>query len=231
MTNKALETTQNRISTGYRVAEASDNAAYWSIATTMRSDNKALGTVQDALGLGAAKVDVAYTGINAAIEVVDEIKTSWSRLASRASIAPRSSRKVAVLQQQLIDNAGAASFSGENCCRSTRATLPTPPPSRSWAPSPALPTARFSVGTIDVDITSTEALIDAADQTGILDKNGAAFTTASITTLDVSAASNTDIDKHDHRRRDGSDRHVVGRLPTSVPPRSASACSSPSWAT
>ncbi|MBX9589506.1 MAG: flagellin, partial [Hyphomonadaceae bacterium] len=33
-TNKALTDTQNRISTGYRVADASDNAAYWSIATT-----------------------------------------------------------------------------------------------------------------------------------------------------------------------------------------------------
>ncbi|RUW07923.1 flagellin, partial [Mesorhizobium sp. M1A.F.Ca.IN.020.06.1.1] len=60
-TNKALETTQGRISTGYRVATASDNAAYWSIATSMRSDNKALSAVQDALGLGAGKVDTAYT--------------------------------------------------------------------------------------------------------------------------------------------------------------------------
>ncbi len=48
-----LETTQNKISSGYRVQTASDNAAYWSIATTMRSDNKALSTVSDALGLGA----------------------------------------------------------------------------------------------------------------------------------------------------------------------------------
>ena len=74
-TNKALTETQNRISTGFRVADASDNAAYWSIATTMRSDNSALSTVQDALGLGAATVDVAYTGINAAIKVVDQIKS------------------------------------------------------------------------------------------------------------------------------------------------------------
>ena len=35
-TNAALETTQNRISTGLAVSDASDNAAYWSIATTMR---------------------------------------------------------------------------------------------------------------------------------------------------------------------------------------------------
>ena len=53
-TNKNLEVTQSRISTGYRVADASDNAAYWSIATTMRSDHKAMSTVQDSLGLGAS---------------------------------------------------------------------------------------------------------------------------------------------------------------------------------
>ncbi|MEP4337788.1 MAG: flagellin, partial [Roseobacter sp.] len=40
-TNKNMEMTQNRISTGLRVATATDNAAYWSIATTMRTDNNA----------------------------------------------------------------------------------------------------------------------------------------------------------------------------------------------
>ncbi|MES1180064.1 MAG: flagellin, partial [Hyphomicrobium sp.] len=33
-TSKDLQTTQNRISTGLKVSSASDNAAYWSIATT-----------------------------------------------------------------------------------------------------------------------------------------------------------------------------------------------------
>ena len=72
--NMDLETTQSRISSGYRVETAKDNSAYWSIATTMRSDNQALSTVQDALGLGAAKVDTAYTGMNSSMEVVSEIK-------------------------------------------------------------------------------------------------------------------------------------------------------------
>ena len=73
-TNKKLDITQSRISTGYRVNSAEDNAAYWSIATTMRSDNGALSTVMDALGLGAATIDVAYTGMNSAIEAAKEIK-------------------------------------------------------------------------------------------------------------------------------------------------------------
>jgi flagellin len=45
--NSDLDTTQGRISSGLRVETASDNAAYWSIATEMRSDTKALSTVQD----------------------------------------------------------------------------------------------------------------------------------------------------------------------------------------
>ncbi|WP_367718161.1 flagellin [Nitratireductor sp. GISD-1A_MAKvit] len=72
--SKNMATTQSRISTGLRVGEASDNAAYWSIATSMKSDNKALSSVQDALGLGAGKVDTAYTGINEVIDTVDKIK-------------------------------------------------------------------------------------------------------------------------------------------------------------
>jgi flagellin len=74
-TNKNTEMTQARISTGMRVATATDNAAYWSIATTMRTDNDALSTVRDALGLGSATIDVAYTALESAIDVVGEIKS------------------------------------------------------------------------------------------------------------------------------------------------------------
>ncbi|TCR63648.1 flagellin [Bosea sp. BK604] len=73
-TNKNLATTQSRISTGQRVATASDNAAYWSIATTMRSDNKALGAVQDSLGLGAATIDTMYTGLTSTTDIMADLK-------------------------------------------------------------------------------------------------------------------------------------------------------------
>jgi flagellin len=114
-TNKALQVTQGRISTGYRVAEASDNAAYWSIATTMRSDNKALSTVQDALGLGASKIDTAYTGMNKAIETVNDIKTKLVA-ANGASNADKAKydTEIKALQAQLKSYADAATFSGAN---------------------------------------------------------------------------------------------------------------------
>ncbi len=114
-TNKNLATTQGRISTGMRVAEASDNAAYWSIATTMRSDNKAFSSVQDALGLGAGKIDTAYTGMNAAIEVVDEIKQKLvTALGASDEDKGKIQAEVSQLQEQLQGIALAANYAGSN---------------------------------------------------------------------------------------------------------------------
>jgi len=113
-TNKSLTETQNRISTGLRVAEASDNAAYWSIATTMRSDKGALSTVQDALGLGASVVDVAYTAVHAAIEVVNEMKTKLVAARQPGVDKAKVHSEIAELQKQLTSIATSASFSGEN---------------------------------------------------------------------------------------------------------------------
>ena len=114
-TNKRLEMTQARISTGYRVAEASDNAAYWSIATTMRSDNQALSTVQDALGLGASKVDTAYTAMNKAIDTVNQIKV---KVVAAVGASPTDKDKIqaeiSALQTQLKSFADSANFSGAN---------------------------------------------------------------------------------------------------------------------
>ncbi|MCW1753775.1 flagellin N-terminal helical domain-containing protein [Rhizobium acaciae] len=112
--NSNLETTQNRVSTGYRVDTASDNAAYWSIATTMRSDNKALSAVSDALGLGAAKVDTAYTAMDSAIDVVDEIKAKLVAATEDGVDKSKVQEEISQLQEQLMSIAQSASFSGEN---------------------------------------------------------------------------------------------------------------------
>ncbi|MBO6901287.1 MAG: flagellin C [Rhizobiaceae bacterium] len=113
-TNKQLDVTQGRISTGYRVAEASDNAAYWSIATTMRSDNKALSTVQDSLGLGAATVDVAYTAMDSAKDYIDEIKTKLVAATAPGVDKSKIQAEITELQSQLTSLATSASFSGSN---------------------------------------------------------------------------------------------------------------------
>jgi flagellin len=113
-TNKNLAQSQNRIATGQRVSTASDNAAYWSIATTMRSDNKALGAVQDALGLGAATIDMMYTGLNGTVEVVSEIKAKLVAARTPGVDRDKIQSEITELQNQLKNTADSAVFNGEN---------------------------------------------------------------------------------------------------------------------
>jgi len=114
MTNRDMLTTQSRISTGYRVATAEDNAAYWSMATTMRSDNKALSAVSDALGLGAATLDTTYTALNKAIDVTSEIKAKLVAARQPGVDMAKVQTEIDALQDQLRSTASSASFSGEN---------------------------------------------------------------------------------------------------------------------
>ncbi|MBB3660494.1 flagellin [Rhizobium sp. BK650] len=112
--NDSLKNTQARVSSGYRIEKAADNAAYWSIATTMRSDNKALSAVSDALGLGAAKVDTAYTAMDNAIDVVTEIKAKIVAATEKGVDKTKIQEELDQLQEQLVSIAQSASFSGEN---------------------------------------------------------------------------------------------------------------------
>jgi flagellin len=175
-TNKALESTQSRISTGFRVAEASDNAAYWSIATTMRSDNRALSTVQDSLGLGAGKVDTAYTGMNKAIEVVNEIKVKLvAAVGSSDDDKAKIQTEITALQAQLASNAAGATFSGSNWLSvdTTNATVAGTHDGASIVSSfNRSATGAISLGTIDIAVESIklyDVAMNDADDAGILE--------------------------------------------------------------
>ncbi|MCW7542428.1 flagellin [Aurantimonas litoralis] len=181
--NNSLDETQNRISTGYRVGAASDNAAYWSIATTMRSDNKALGAVEDALGLGQAKVDTAYTGMTAAIDVVDEIKTKLVAAREPGVDKTKIQSEIKELQGQLTSIASSASFSGENWLSiGTGITAGTKNVVASFNRAAD---GTVSVGTIGVDTTKTK-LFDTDNADGILD--GARTGTTVVSTLALTGA-------------------------------------------
>lgn len=197
-TNKQLSITQARISTGFRVAAAENNAAYWSIATTMRSDNGALSTVKDALGLGAATIDVAYTGMNKAIDVTKEIKNKLVAARQPGVDRAKVQSEITELQNQLQSIADSSVFSGENwlAVDSGQATYNA---TKTIVASFSRAGGQVSIGTISVDLTSTE-LIDSNDQSGILDSEdttGNGNVTYSILSLDISTITDTDNDLED----------------------------------
>jgi len=179
--NQKMDTTQQRVSSGYRVETASDNAAYWSIATTMRSDNKALSTVQDALGLGAAKTDTAYTGLESTIDVITEIKAKLVAAREPGVDKNKINEELRELKNQLKSISESASFSGENWLYNDTTF---PPTTVEMVGS----FNRASDGTVAVETlefdTSTSTLIDTNDAgQGILTRSVVTTqTTGTVTT-------------------------------------------------
>ena len=204
-TSKDLLTTQNRISTGLKVASASDNAAYWSIATTMKSDNDALSTVQDALGLGKGTVDVAYNALNQSITLVSQIKEKLTAAAAPGVDRAKVQSEITQLQEQLKGIADTANFSGQNWVSVDSSVTGYNSTKTIVASFARTSTGSVSIGTISVD-TSKSILFDSSTATtgttgGILDSQrgttGAIVTTGgtSVMSIDISTLTDSSTDQ------------------------------------
>ncbi len=112
--NTNLEQTNNRVSTGLRVNTAADNAAYWSIATTIKSDNGALGAVTDSLSLGASSLSTTYTGLDTAKTSLNDLKNQLVTATGENVDKAKIQQTIASIQAQLKSVADEASFSGQN---------------------------------------------------------------------------------------------------------------------
>ena len=194
-TNRDMLTTQSRISTGFRVASATDNAAYWSMATTMRSDNKALSAVSDALGLGAATLDTAYTALNSAIDVTSEIKAKLVAARQPGVDQAKVQTEIDALQDQLRSIAASASFSGENWL-----SVDTGGADYNATEEVVSSFTRNSngvtVGTLTITVSSTFLFDSNTDGAGVV--NGGAATAGSLgilgsARLDAATAATTDL--------------------------------------
>ncbi len=217
VTNARLEDVQQRISTGLRVASASDNAAYWSIATTMKSDNSSLSTVQDALGLGSATVDVTYTAINTAIESTKAIKDKLVAARQSGVDKVKIQAEITARQSQLRSIAESASFSGENWL-AVDSSLASYNPAKSIVSSFARGSAGIVIQTIDFDGDAGK-LYDANNQSGILDledttTNGGV--TYSVDTLDISTLTDSANDTADLEQMITWVDNALGKMTTAA---------------
>jgi flagellin len=189
--SQSMATTQSRISTGQRVATASDNAAYWSIATSMRADNAALSAVSDSLGLSAATVDTQYTalttvlgsdgksGLNKLQSLLVEAKTAGI---DRTKIQS----EITQIQQDMKSTAASATFNSVNWL-STNATTPaTVNLVSSFSRVGGTPTIN------SITVTVADYTLYTDTQSGILDTAGAG---ASIDTIDIGALTDSAADQ------------------------------------
>lgn len=183
-TQANLNMTQNQVSTGLRISSAADNASYWSIATKMQSNVGALGAVSDALSESSALVSTMTSALQSSISVVNAIKNDLVTASNPASDLSKIQTDIAARQSLLLSIGGSANFSGQNFLETTGGTVDLV----------ASYDSTNGVSFLSVD-TSQTALFDSttAPTTGILGANGANFATASILSLDISAATAGDL--------------------------------------
>jgi len=114
-----LDTTQDRISTGLKVNNAKDNAAYWSIATTMKADVAGFKAVKESLELGTGTTNTASV---AAKNIVENLQTLKARvIAGQTNGVDKSLIQNDIDQLvKLVKGAAAdASFNGDNLLQVT----------------------------------------------------------------------------------------------------------------
>lgn len=187
---------QDRISTGFRVQEAKDDAAYWSIATTMGSDSKAMSAVQDALALGSATAGVAYAAITTTLKLVNQMKERLIAAREPGVDLAKIQSDISGLQAQMQSTVASASFSGENWLTidsSSRADVKKSVVSsygRSDATSIAIGTIELTI--YDATTGDTIALVDnnsdASARKGLLDRSQTSPSGLNwhVTTIDIS---------------------------------------------
>ena len=190
----SLQTTENRISTGQRVSTASDNSAYWSIATSMRADNAALSAVSDSLGLSAATVDTEYTALNKVIGDQNSGLTKLQALLVEAKTAGIDRTKIQAeitqIQQDMKNVANAATFNGVNWLSTNASTPATVNLVSSFSRvggTPTINTITVTVANYSLYTSSTSGILDTVS-------GSASVNTISIGALTDSAADQTILD-------------------------------------
>ena len=189
-TQDNLNTYENQVSTGLAIAGAKDNAAYWSIATKMSSDVGALGAVSSSLSESSSLLSTMSAALNSTVSVMDALKNDLvtaQGLAAEGDTSDLANVQSDITQQQqlLISIGGSSSFNGVNFLDTTGGNVQL------------LSSYNSQSGASYISVnTSNTALFETASTTattGILGSDGTNYTTASILTLDVTAATSGDI--------------------------------------
>ncbi|MDO9711799.1 flagellin [Paracraurococcus lichenis] len=114
MTQKNLQETQNRISTGLKVATAKDNAATWSVATSMRADIANLKQVNEVLSVSSGVVTTAATGTQNVADLISKIREAVTSVQDGVKSAKTVQASIDAYLGQIKSIVDSSSFKGVN---------------------------------------------------------------------------------------------------------------------
>jgi flagellin len=126
-TNSALQATQKRISTGYRVADAIDDGAAFAVAQRVRADVGALTTVNQQLGNAKGLVGTAVTALTSISDSFKEAKNLLVQIGDQGISQDQRDQYVAsykALVVRVANTVDGSTYNGQSLLGST-GTAPT----------------------------------------------------------------------------------------------------------
>lgn len=116
-----MSTTQERISSGLKVGSAADNAAYWSISTTMKTESSSLSVVGEALGMGSSLADISSTATQSIIDLAKQVRDRLTAAGEGTNDADKLQVEIDQLNEQMASIVGSATFNGVSWLNGTDA--------------------------------------------------------------------------------------------------------------
>ncbi len=114
-TNSSLAATQKQISTGYRVADATDDGGAFAVAQKVRSDVGALTSVNQQLGTAKGLVTTALSSLTSISNVVVQAKQTLIKIADQSISAGQRDDYITTYQQlvkQVADDVDNSTYNG-----------------------------------------------------------------------------------------------------------------------
>ena len=127
-TQTQLQTTQKRISTGYRVADATDDGAAFAVAQRVRADVGALTTVNQQLGNAKGLVGTAISGLTTISDAFKEAKTLLVQIGDQGISSDQRDQYVASyksLVSRVANAVDGSTYNGKTLLGNSDGTAPT----------------------------------------------------------------------------------------------------------
>ena len=161
-TQKSLATVQNQISTGLKVSSAQDNAAYYSIATTLRTNVGNLGAVSDSLNLGKSVIGTATAALSGITKTLQTISDQLVAANQPGADKDAINTQIQALAKQLNSAISSASFNNVNLLDGT-----TTGTVKFVAGVSGAGTADADISTLDLTASDTDLSANNTAVTGI----------------------------------------------------------------
>src|SRR5579875_1108744 len=127
-TNSDLQATQKRISTGYRVADATDDGAAFAVAQRVRSDVGALTTVNQDLGNSQGLISTTVQGLTTVSNSLTSAKSLLVEIGDASISSDQRAQYVASYQslvEQVANTVDNSTYNGQSLLGSTGGTSPS----------------------------------------------------------------------------------------------------------